>query len=53
MNRRRTRGRPQNTTKNLMNNMMIKDLKNNIVELMKMLMLWKSLRTFIPVEKRV
>jgi hypothetical protein len=38
MNRRRTRGRPQNTIKDLMNNMMIQDL-NNMVDLMKMLML--------------
>ena len=42
VNRRRTRGRLQN---------MIKDLKNNMVHLMKMLMLWKSLGTFIPVVK--
>jgi hypothetical protein len=52
VNRRRTRGRPQNMIKYLMNNMTIKDLKNNMVDLMKMLMLWKSLRTFIPVGKR-
>jgi hypothetical protein len=38
VNRRRTRGRPQNTINNLMNNMMVQDL-NNMVNLMKMLML--------------
>jgi hypothetical protein len=31
---------------------MIKDLNNNMVHLMKMLMLWKSSGTFIPVVKR-
>jgi hypothetical protein len=46
----RTRGRPQNTIKDLMNNMMNKDL-NNMVDLMKMLTLWKSSRTSIPVQK--
>jgi hypothetical protein len=51
MNRRRTSGRPQNTIKDLMNNIMIQDL-NNMVDLMKMLMLWKSSRTSIPVRKR-
>jgi hypothetical protein len=38
--------------KDLMNNMMIKDLKNNIFDVIKILMIWKSLRTFIPVGKR-
>ena len=44
MNRRRTRGRQQNA---------IKDLKKKMVHLMKMLMLWKSSGTSIPVGKRV
>jgi hypothetical protein len=51
MNKRRTRGRLQNTIKDLMNNTMIHDL-NNMVNLMKMLMLWKSSRTSILVQKR-
>jgi hypothetical protein len=36
--------------KDLMNNMMIHDL-NNMVDLIKILMLWKSSRTSIPVRK--
>ena len=47
VNRRRTRGRPQNTMKDLM----IKDLNNIMVHLMKMLMLWKSSRTSITIRK--
>jgi hypothetical protein len=43
VNRRRIRGRKQNT---------IKDLKKKMVHLMKMLMLWKPSGTSIPVEKR-
>ena len=43
VNRRRTRGRQQN---------MIKDLKKKMVHLMKMLMLWKSSGTSIPVGKK-
>jgi hypothetical protein len=43
VNKRRTRGRQQNT---------IKDLKKKMVHLMKMLMLWKFSETSIPVEKR-
>jgi hypothetical protein len=42
VNRRRTRGMQQNN---------IKDLKKKMVHLMKMLMLWKSSGTSIPVEK--
>ena len=44
VNRKITRGRQENT---------IKDLKKKIVHLMKMLILWKSLGTSIPVGKRV
>jgi hypothetical protein len=44
VNRRRTRGRQQNT---------VKDLKKKMVHLMKMLMLWESSGTSIPVGKRV
>jgi hypothetical protein len=49
VNRRRTRGRPQNEIKDLMNNMTIKDLMNNMVDLVEMLILWKSSRTSILV----
>jgi hypothetical protein len=42
INRRRIRGRQQNT---------IKDLKKKMVHLMKMLMLWKPSGTSIIVEK--
>jgi hypothetical protein len=51
VNRRRTSGRPQNTIKDLMNNIMIQDL-NNMVDLMKISMLWKSSRTSISIQKR-
>jgi hypothetical protein len=51
VNRRTTKGRPQNTIKNSMNNMIIQDL-NNMVDLMKKLMLWKSSRTSILVQKK-
>jgi len=42
VNRRRTRGMQQNN---------IKDLKKKMVHLMKLLMLWKSSGTSIPVGK--